>query len=436
MKRVILLLFLGIFLASKAKTNSILSDSSINIESSFLIDYQLINPKTTLDINSLKSGIASQSLVASLEVPFVLMNQNLFKKDFSLLSEKSYKKIENFGSFSVSNSIINKQSKEKLSVLSYDMFGEGLFFGFASTLILLNIVCFFIFSERNFFYFGLSILTTMLLLLYSDGLYSLFFNEIALNDFIVRSLFLLFVTGTSALFANYFLSIKQYLPKLKWVTSALMGIGAIATMFAWFTKNEIFALIATISFFTVISLYFISGIYIFSKNNYVKLYIIANCIPLLFCVDFFLFQPLQILFLATESIHIKTALITQMLLLTYAIIYRMQYIREENEMRQVELRIFLKRQEALTARQKTEVLIGSDVYLENLIMHYDLDGLEIKLLQYISEGKENEKIARKLRTTEEQVEELTKELYHKLEISEQIKQDQRMVEEQPDYIYN
>lgn len=316
------------------------------------------------------------------------------------------------------------------------MFGEGLFFGFASTLILLNIVCFFIFSERNFFYFGLSILTTMLLLLYSDGLYSLFFNEIALNDFIVRSLFLLFVTGTSALFANYFLSIKQYLPKLKWVTSALMGIVAIATMFAWFTKNEIFALIATISFFTVISLYFISGIYIFSKNNYVKLYIIANCIPLLFCVDFFLFQPLQILFLATESIHIKTALITQMLLLTYAIIYRMQYIREENEMRQVELRIFLKRQEALTARQKTEVLIGSDVYLENLIMHYDLDGLEIKLLQYISEGKENEKIARKLRTTEEQVEELTKELYHKLEISEQIKQDQRMVEEQPDYIYN
>ena len=55
-----------------------------------------------------------------------------------------------------------------------------------------------------------------------------------------------------------------------------------------------------------------------------------------------------------------------------------------------------------------------DVYLENLIMHYDLDGLEIKLLQYISEGKDNTKIARKLKTTEAEVEELTKELYQKL----------------------
>ena len=99
------------------------------------------------------------------------------------------------------------------------------------------------------------------------------------------------------------------------------------------------------------------------------------------------------------------------------------------------MRIFLRQQEALSSRQKTEKLI-EDVYLENLIMHYDLDGLEIKLLQYISEGKDNTKIARKLKTTEADVEELTKELYHKLEISEHIKEDFRMVESQPDYIYN
>ena len=77
-----------------------------------------------------------------------------------------------------------------------------------------------------------------------------------------------------------------------------------------------------------------------------------------------------------------------------------------------------------------------DVYLENLIMQYDLDGLEIKLLQYISEGVENPKIARKLKMTETNVEELTNELYEKLEIREQIKEDHRMVDNQPDYIYN
>ena len=86
--------------------------------------------------------------------------------------------------------------------------------------------------------------------------------------------------------------------------------------------------------------------------------------------------------------------------------------------------------------RKTASQLMEDVYLENLIMHYDLDGYEIKLLQYISEGKDNAKIARKLKTTEAEIEEQTKELYHKLEISEHIQEDYRMVNDQPDYIYN
>ena len=103
-------------------------------------------------------------------------------------------------------------------------------------------------------------------------------------------------------------------------------------------------------------------------------------------------------------------------------------------MRQTEMRIFLKRQEAMN--RQSAVKLMEDVYLENLIMHYDLDGLQIKLLQYISEGKENSKIARKLKTTELEIEELTKELYEKLEIGEQIQEDFRLLDSQPDYLYN
>ena len=86
-------------------------------------------------------------------------------------------------------------------------------------------------------------------------------------------------------------------------------------------------------------------------------------------------------------------------------------------------------------RTNTEKLM-QDMYLENLIMQYDLDGFEIKLLQYISEGKDNVKIARRLKTTELEIEAHTKDLYNKLDIGEQIQEDFRMVENQPDYIYN
>ena len=74
----------------------------------------------------------------------------------------------------------------------------------------------------------------------------------------------------------------------------------------------------------------------------------------------------------------------------------------------------------------------SDIYMD----YYKNNTFEIKLLQYISEGKDNAKIARKLSTTETEVEDMTKELYDKLEIGEQIQQDYRIVEQQPDYIYN
>ncbi|MFK5982041.1 MAG: hypothetical protein QM499_03920, partial [Flavobacteriaceae bacterium] len=97
-------------------------------------------------------------------------------------------------------------------------------------------------------------------------------------------------------------------------------------------------------------------------------------------------------------------------------------------------RIFLKRQDVMS-RNKVEELV-EDVYLENLIMQYDLDGLEIKLLQYISEGKTNAKISRKLKINETELVDLTKVLYKKLEISEHIQEDYRMVDSQPDYIYN
>ena len=164
-------------------------------------------------------------------------------------------------------------------------------------------------------------------------------------------------------------------------------------------------------------------------------FILASCaIPLLFIFDFFVLQTFGISFLSTEFIHLKVASFIQMLVLTYAIMYRMKEIKEENELRLTEMRIFMKRQEIMD-RKNVERLM-EDVYLENLIMHYDLDGLEIKLLQYISEGKPNEKIARKLKMTETDIEELTKELYEKLEVGEQIQQDHRMLEDQPDYIYN
>jgi len=349
--------------------------------------------------------------------------------------EYSYKNIT-AGSRNMNGSIRdNSAMQNDAKMESQIVFRQGLYYGFALMLVLLNLVCFFLFDEKTFLYYSLALASMSVLLFFNDGLLELLEISTTTNAVLKSSLLSLFAIGFTAIFASKYLSLKEFLPKLKLITFSLIGISALLIATGGITDNAAFLLGANALLFTVATSYFLAGIYLFSKKNYAKFFVIATFIPLLFCVDFFVLNPLGINFLSTQTAHIKAASIAEMLILTYAIMYRMQAIKEENMLRQAELRIFLKRQEVHTARKKTEKLV-EDVYLENLIMHYDLDGLEIKLLQYISEGKENNKIARKLKTTEQEVEELTKELYEKLEISEQIQQDYRLVDSQPDYIYN
>ncbi|MEM7086916.1 MAG: 7TM-DISM domain-containing protein [Bacteroidota bacterium] len=329
----------------------------------------------------------------------------------------------------------NSVVRNEASIDSQTIFRQGLYYGFAVMLVLLNLVCFFLFEEKTFLYYSLALASMSLLLFFSDGLFSLLglkSLDLLLNN---QTLFSFIATIFGALFISKYLNLGEFLPKLKYITFSLFGISAILLAAGWGNGNPAFLLGTNAVLFTILVTYFLAGIYLFSKKNYAKFLVIASFIPLLFCIDFFVLNPLGINFLSTQTTHIKAASIAEMLILTYAIMFRMQSIKEENLLRQAELRIFLKRQEAHSVRAKTEKLV-EEVYLENLIMHYDLDGLEIKLLQYISEGKENPKIARKLKTTEHDVEELTKELYEKLEIGEQIQQDYRLVDSQPDYIYN
>ncbi len=349
--------------------------------------------------------------------------------------ENSYNLKNRSGGRSSSDFAAHSSVRNEASVDSQIIFRQGLYYGFALMLVLLNLVCFFLFEEKTYLFYSLSLAGMSVLLFYSDGLFSLLGINSASNLLVNQSLFILIATGFSALFASKYLNLHEFLPKLKLVTIFLMGISTLLLGTGWLIDNPAFVQGANAILFTVLTTYFLAGVYLFSIKNYAKFFVIASFIPLLFCVDFFVLNPLGISFLSTQTMHIKAASIAEMLIITYAIMYRMQAIKEENLLRQAELRIFLKRQEVHSVRKKTERLV-EDVYLENLIMHYDLDGLEIKLLQYISEGKENRKIARKLKTNEHEVEELTKELYEKLEISEQIQQDYRLVDSQPDYIYN
>lgn len=315
-----------------------------------------------------------------------------------------------------------------------ESFKNGMYYGFALMVILLNLVCYFLFDEKVFLRYSLALTGIIATFFLSDGLFTLIGLEALQSTEVVQAIFLLTTAALSAWFASKYLNLAEFYPKIRWVASPLLGTTIIIIALAWVTESHLLATLANTVSLGIIATYFMAGVFLFSKKNYAKFYVIATAIPVLFAIDFFVLKNFGFNFLATETAHLKAATLVEMLVLTYAIMYRMRAIKEESQLRQTELRIFLKRQEVMTRKNAAKLM--EDVYLENLIMHYDLDGLEIKLLQYISEGKENSKIARKLKTTEAEIEHLTTELYHKLEISEHIQEDYRMVDNQPDYIYN
>ena len=398
--------------------SNLLNTDNVELKANLGSENQLIIGIENSIINSHNSDIENQVFFYNSEI--------LAKGGISANSVFSYNIID--------TSITSTATNFSALHINPNLFNQGLFYGFALTVILLNLVCFFIFDETLFALFGATFAALTTTLFFAEGLFPLIGLDGIVQTEIMQSTFLLFTIGLSAFFASKYLAVKDYFSKLHHITIPLLAISTLLVSMAWITSDVFMANIANTLLFGLISIYFLVGILLFSKKNYAKFYVIASFIPLLFSVDLFVLQNFGIDFLFTETVHIKVAVLFEALLLSYAILYRMQAVKEEGVLRQTEMRIFLKRQDVMS-RNKVEEMI-EDIYLENLIMQYDLDGFEIKLLQYISEGKTNPKIARKLKITENELGEFTKELYQKLEISEHIKEDHRMVDNQPDFIYN
>lgn len=394
-----------------------------------------INPNATFFTSGQRFSATNASAISGATKGLnTLVPKSMELAENASFEENSYKNSELSRAYSEKISIKNAALDYTASAATKTSFLQGMYYGFACMVLLINLMCYFIFEEKLFLFYSVTLVGITTVFFFNDGLHNLFGVPTPSNPFLVQSLLLWFAMGSSALFAASYLSMKEFFPKLKLVTYPLIAIGGLLAIVAFATSDLVTAYAANFVSLSVLVCYFVASVVLFSRKNYAKFYAIAGFIPLLFAVDFFILKNLGVNFLSTESIHIKTAGLIEMLILTYAIVYRMRAIKEEHLMRQTEMRIFLKRQE--TMNRQSAIKLVEDVYLENLIMHYDLDGLEIKLLQYISEGKENTKIARKLKTTEAEVEELTKDLYQKLEIGEQIQEDYRLLDSQPDYLYN
>ena len=314
------------------------------------------------------------------------------------------------------------------------LFLKGTFYGAISIILLLNLISFFLFEEKVFGYFGLAVTGTLLLFFGEDNLSGLLFQQTLFKSTAVTTTILCATAGLVALYSSQYLTIKEYFPKLKTFTVPLFLFAAGLSVTHWFVDNAMLPVAVNIISFTLLTCYFAGGIMLFLKNNYSKFYVLGMAIPLLLVLDYFVLQVIGINFLNVSLTAVKASFFINVLLMTYAILFRMKDIKEETAARKTEMEIFLNKEKMM--ERDNIIKLTEEMYLENLIMQYDLDGLEIKLLQYISEGKENKKIAKKLNTSEIEIEEMTRSLYNKIQIGEAVQEDVNLLNLQPDFLYN
>lgn len=314
------------------------------------------------------------------------------------------------------------------------IFSNGIFYGFVLMLVVLNTFCFVLFKDKTFGLFALGMTTLSALIFQFDGLAALFTLEFTEGLFLeIGTLWLL--TALFSVFSHQYLLAKEYAPRLQILSVILLSLSGIAVGFYALLESILYLQIAQVILMTLVGRYLFLGIIRAKDSGYAKIFIIALTPFLIVLTDQLIYNQLgQSLFGLSDGL-LKISATLLVLTMTYGLLYRMQSLKGEQDMRQLEMRIFMDRQEAFTARAKTEKLV-EDLYLENLIMQYDLDGFEIKLLQYISEGKTNAVIAKKMKTTVEEIEDRTKDLYQKLDIAEHIREDEALLKSQPDYLYN
>lgn len=314
------------------------------------------------------------------------------------------------------------------------IFSNGIFYGFVLMIVLLNAFCFVLFKDKAFGLFALGVAALSALIFQFDGLAALFTLDVS-QSLILEIGTLWMLTTLISLFSYQYLLAKEHAPKLKILSAMLLGLSLVAIGFYALLDTTLYIQIAQVIMFTLVGRYLFLGFVRAKDSGYAKIFVIGLTPVLIVLLDQLIYNQLgQSLFGLSDGL-LKISTIILVLTMTYGLLYRMQALKGEQDMRQLEMRIFMDRQEAFTARIKTEKLV-EDLYLENLIMQYDLDGFEIKLLQYISEGKTNAVIAKKMKTTVEEIEDRTKDLYQKLDIAEQIREDEALVQSQPDYLYN
>ena len=297
-----------------------------------------------------------------------------------------------------------------------NFFRLGLYYGFVLMVLAVNIFFYFIFRDLKYIYYCIFLFFIAFTLAYSDGLFVLISrNAWWLNnaDMLVHVL----VVSAGAVFATSFLEIDSIYPKAKWVGASLVLFMLISYTFHLSYGGTYYYLAGKIAGLSGLAFYWFAGIFRFKQDVFARFFVVAYGLILAFAFDFYLAGKLGWNFLNMSPNELKIASIIEMVVLSWAITYRVKLLHKEHRHYQKEINRYM--QQAFSEERENRMnneADNEDVF-ERVKQKFNLSERELQVLRGITEGLTNNLIADQLFLSANTVKFHVRKIYDKMEIS-------------------
>ncbi|APG64414.1 hypothetical protein LPB136_03110 [Tenacibaculum todarodis] len=298
--------------------------------------------------------------------------------------------------------------KEEVSIYNekLQIFINGLYYGAAFLVIIFSINYYYFFKDIAFLHHTYLLISLVFTLVISDGIFY-FFNaeEKSVESLILINYILL--SFCTYKFTNSFLQLDIYLPRIKKVLKGLVGLVFLFVLLFIITKNiELYIFLNVLIFILLFTCWFLS-IYLFKSNHHTKLFAFGYAIILFSGLDFFVLRNLGISLFQSNSINLKIGGFIQILILSFAVLFREKSLRKDNFYMKNEILIFSKEVKTLTEQKSKKSL---NLNIENLSLR------EREVFSLIAVGKSNKQIASEVNISINTVKFHVKNIYEKLNI--------------------
>ncbi|WP_299666051.1 7TM diverse intracellular signaling domain-containing protein [uncultured Polaribacter sp.] len=303
----------------------------------------------------------------------------------------------------------NAQLSEK-----YNFFINGVFYGLVLMVLIVNVFFYFSLKDKTFVYYCLFLLTITISITGFDGLLNALFPAFFLLYFIPVLHFLVALCGL--LLANQFLNIKYYQPNGNRIGVGLLFLALCNYILFFCFYNYLFIAIANTVSLLVLLYYWVIGVFILRDHEFARFFVIGYSF-VLFSAFLFVIPLDWGLQTYTISLNfIKFGALFEMLILTYAITYRIKILHKENRRFKKEINEYL---------DKIKILKDStgDTFLKEqklLKSKYNLSLKETEVLRLIYKGATNKRISEDLFISLNTVKFHIRNIYGKLDINSKI----------------